>query len=202
MLSGCPQETRGQTEKLLILLKTVAPGKRSLPRVLKLPPSSPKLQPYRKRVWCKFLTMCGSVILDSWGTRLCKPYLMVTWKEESEPGSLWNIWKCLCYASLFNMKSRHDLITTNLSTPTLFWNISWLLSILFQHIITATLPIFIRSSLSRPAYVPFVITPLPTLQVSVFFFTLLILSNSCPLTSLINVHQWLLLHVIEINGKE
>lgn len=74
---------------------------------------------------------------------------------------------------------------------------------LFQHTIPATLPIFIRSSLSRPAYIPFVITPLLTLQVSVlFFFTLLILSNSCPLTSLINVHQWLLLHVIEINGKE
>lgn len=62
----------------------------------------------------KFLTVRGSVILDSRGTKLCKPHLIVTWKEESEPGSLRNIWKCLCDAPLFNMISKHDLITTNL----------------------------------------------------------------------------------------
>lgn len=60
-----------------LLLKTGAPGKRTLQRVLILPPSSPKLQPYRKRGWCKLIMMCGSVILESWGTGLCKPHL--TW---------------------------------------------------------------------------------------------------------------------------
>lgn len=86
--------------------KTVVPGKGSLQMVLQ------NLSEIGFDL--KFLTMCGSVTLGSWGTGLCKLHLIVMWKEESEPGSLWNIWKCLCYASLFNMKSRHDLITTNL----------------------------------------------------------------------------------------
>lgn len=48
MFTGNKMPNR-KTDKALF--KTVAPGKRSLKMVLKSPPSSPKLKPYRKRVW-------------------------------------------------------------------------------------------------------------------------------------------------------